>query len=66
MRLLPRITSPSEIESNARYRAGWHMNQDLAVENFDRYVNSLRERRGAYLIVENNLEAFLAGRQGAS
>jgi hypothetical protein len=41
------------------------MKQDLAVENFDRFVTSLRERNGAYLIVEDNLEAFLARRRDA-
>jgi len=65
-RVLRKIPGYQSSFEEARYRAGWHMKQDLAVENFDRYVNSLRERSGAYLIVEDNLKAFLAGRQGAS
>ena len=64
-RVLKKIPGYQESYEEARIRAGWHLKQDLVVENFDRYVTSLRERSGAYLIVESNLEAFLARRRGA-
>ena len=58
-KVLKKIPGYQESFEEARFRAQWHLKQDRAVEDFDRFVGRLRESTGVFRIVEPNLEAFL-------
>lgn len=57
--VLKKIPGYQETFEEVAHRARWHLAQDLSVQRFEEFLESLRQRRGAYRIVEPALASLV-------